>query len=95
MDDYKNKLLNEILKLNERIKKKQKLLSVMGIQKGKSYSNALTTIKAMQSIINQCIQCGNYRRAMKLMIATNRLLDEYALHEAAIMAELTQKILEG
>lgn len=95
MDDYKESVLREVSKLNLKIEKKQKILSVMGILKVKNKSNVLTKVRAMQSIINQCIQCGNYRRAMKLIVATNRFLDEYAAHETSAVDRLTKIILKG
>lgn len=49
----------------------------------------------MLSIINQCIQCGNYRRALRLIVATNRFLDKYATNETSTIEKLTKIILKG
>lgn len=93
MDDYKKNVLRESSKLNLKIEKKQKVLSVMGMLKIKS--KVLTKVKAMQSMINQCIQCGNYRRAMRLIVAANRFLDAYAANETSTIDKLTKIILKG
>lgn len=95
MDDYKKSVLREVSKLNLKIETKQNVLSLMGMLKVKNKRNVLTKVRAMQSVINQCIQCGNYRRAMRLIAATNKFLDEYAANETSTIDKLTSIILGG
>ena len=95
MDSIKDIVLKEANSLNSKIEKKQKKLTLLSIMRVRNYGNLLTRAKGMQSIISQCIQCGNYRRAYMFIIITNKFIDDLSLSEMDAINKLTEIILNG
>lgn len=81
MDDFINLIIKKTRALDSRIETKEKLITVYErIYNKKNYNSIFAT----QTIIYSCLQCGNYRRAVRYIVVTERLVDEFEKNEGSI-----------
>ena len=93
MDDIKSLVLNASEKLNKKIEQRKQVLIRDSVIKLTDKGNAFAKVKSLQSIINQCIQCGNYRRACKYIIFAQCYIDKIIKNEKDAIKKMTDLIL--
>lgn len=86
MDDFIQGILKKVEQLYSRIEEKRKLIVLYGMICNIEKYNAIFTI---QVIINQCLQCGNYRRSYRYMVLLEHLVNDFEKNENIIKDEVT------
>lgn len=95
MDDFSKVIIERANAINRKIESKSKLISIYEMlnhgKKNKNYN----VIFAVQKIINSCLQCGNYRRAVRYIIIEERLINEFEQRERFMKDEITEYFVKG
>ena len=88
MDKLSKELMKKTDSLYARIEKKRDIIVLYEMlnKKNKKYS----VIFNIQVIINHCLQCGNYLRACRYVIAAEKLLSDFEKNEKKIKGEVTR-----
>lgn len=94
MNDLSSETIRNVELLYKQIENKQKIITM---EWGMNYNNTRSTIEkiwVIKSLINRCIQCGNYKRAWRYMVVVNVLINRIEKEEKNFVNKITEMILE-
>ena len=91
-------LIDEILKRSEELqeciaKEKKTIIVLSALRKGRE-ADQYIAIFNMREIINQSLQYGDYRRALRYLLAAENLLKRIELEKGSAEREMTNLILK-
>lgn len=94
MNDLNKDVLEAVNQLNGRIAQKKKTIALANILRDEKLTNLSRAIFVIQSIILNCLQFGNYRRACKYIFIANNILTRIENNEDLIVEKITEKIVD-
>lgn len=95
MNEFGKNVCDKAIALEEGIDKKKKILAFIYLSGNHKLKKRVSMLPVIESIIDENLQTGNYRRACRYLSFLHRILLDVERCEKEILSKLTEIIIDS